>query len=524
MTKQMMKVLLLFAVLLGGCDTEGLFDVTLHVGQKATLTNGVAMHEMGLDRIVYLDPKPSMKALYRLKDGESLVWLKPGTQLDNPTALFALTVPLDARDRELTESLLHLKVDGSPLVRYPLGAQFEHLKFGPNNRYAILFHGENDSQNQLYNPNEVALIDLTKGYLKDQNPLILSVNLDGRRLQDVRFLGTVNVDGIERELVVFFADGAVRIADLANPAQVAVTQRLTQSTTKSTIPVQVLARDETGERDAMLFVRAAGIEDIYQIYLSTYLNEPDTVTFSTSLNIMPVEGTPYDMVLVEDDKPLLAVVADVTYATSGTVVKVFDVDTSADSTIEVQDYVKNATVRQHEGQAEIVLFGEGCQGIYFVQVNGLSQETWRNLDAVKIPGSIDTVTQLDQDRLLITPRGENDLILFNMAKRKTTRVTAPGLEAVSTAQIVGDKLFFLPNSNGRINVVDLVSGHPFSLYFDDPITSMHLLRGAAKGIILHNTPSGRATIFPLNDPTRANANVIDGLWFDGFLDEEEVPK
>ncbi len=515
----------LLALLIWGCDTEGLYEATFAVGPKATLNGGVAMHESGLDRIVYLDTAPTMRELYRLADGESLVWLKPGPNLDNPEELFALTVPLDERDGTLTESLLHIKVDGTAPVRYQLGSRFDNLKFGPHNRYAILFHGKNDNKNRLHNPNEVALIDLKKKYTKNRNPLILSVNLEGRRLQDVTFLGTVLVSGEEKELAVFFADGAVRIVDLENPAQKAVTMELTLSATQSATPVQVHSRDASGERPAMIFVRATGVEDIYQIYLSTSLDQQTGLqTLSASLNTFWIDGTPYDMVLVEDDKPLLAVVADVSYASGGTVLKIFDVDTSADSTIEVQDFVRNALLRQTDDKEEIVLYGQGCQGIYFVQVDGLSQETWKNLGDVKIPGSIGSVTTLDEDRLLITPQGENDLILFNMETRKSTRVTAPGLESVNTAQIVENKVFFASENSGKVNVLDLASGHPFSLFFDDRITSMHLLKGPKMGVVLHDSPSGRATVFPLNEPTRANAKVIDGMWFDGFLDEEEVPK
>ena len=59
---------------------------------------------------------------------------------------------------------------------------------------------------------------------------------------------------------------------------------------------------------------------------------------------------------------------------------------------------------------------------------------------------------------------------------------------------------------------------------DDPVASLRLLSGSGVGVVLHDTPTGRVTVFPLAEPTREKSRVIDGLWLDGLLDETEVPQ
>jgi hypothetical protein len=71
--------------------------------------------------------------------------------------------------------------------------------------------------------------------------------------------------------------------------------------------------------------------------------------------------------------------------------------------------------------------------------------------------------------------------------------------------------------------LDLVTGHPQSLVLDEPVSTFHTFDAASMGLVIHPSPTGRATLFPLAAPSRETAVILDGFWFEGFLDDTEVP-
>ncbi|MCP4600605.1 MAG: hypothetical protein GY847_08755 [Proteobacteria bacterium] len=516
---------LLVAFIFLSCDTDGLYDKSINVEKTMTLQNGVAIYENGMGRIVYLAASPSratLEEIYRVDENEQLLWFETGPDPDNPSEVFAMSVPVDERDADHTETLQRIHADGT-VNSYIVNSVFNELAFGPYQKYAILYHGSgSESEGGLYNPNEVALIDLSSNP-GNNNPSTMSIDLDGRRVTGVSFLPTLSIGGIDRQFAVFLSEGGLRLIDLLHPDSSAARIPLTDKTDpRNVTPVQVFAREKDEIRDAMIFVRANGSEDIYAISLTA--NNEGVSDFTAAINQIEAGGTPQDMALVQDGTKLLLAVLS---SNSGRmIVNIIDIDTSAAFSIEVDDSVTTAMLREGNESEEIVLYGNNSKGVHFLRAKGLTKEKGHNLDHVFIPDQVQHAIRLDGDRLLIIPHRNRDLILFDLNTRDSTRLTSPWDADWDDArtQIYKNQFFCVPQNSDRINVVDLDTGHPDSLLLDDAVQHFHILKGSGTGVVMHDTPSGRVTVFPLNDPTRGKAYVLDGLWLGNFLDETEVTK
>ncbi len=515
--------LLVVVAFLLGCDVAGLYETSVDVGSAKALREGVVIHERTFDRLVYLkatSSKSKLTELYRAEEGEQLIWFRVGPDLSDPTDVFAMSVPTEQRDVERDETLLRIRPDGQPIERYEIESRFNKLLFGPYQRFAILHHEVGDeSGSLLYNPNEVAIIDLETTTTRR-----LTLDLAGQQVLGVSFLPKLAVTGIVRQFAVFYAVNNVLLVDLLDADGATAVIPLTDSDDPRTvIPAQFLAREEDEVRETMIFVRATGSEDVYAISLTSF--SADAGKFTASVNQLEAGGAPLDMALVQDGSdPMLAVLSSATWAAGGMIVNMVNVDTAGVFPVEVGDSVTRAVLRDETGAQEVVLFGDNTQGVYFLQTDGIVEEKERNLERVVIPDNVERAVLLDSNRLLIIPDSYRDLILLDLDSRDATPLTSPVAVDWNEAQIVGDRFFCVPATKDRIDMVDLQSGHPDSLLLDDAVQSLHLLKGSQMGVVLHDTPSGRVTIFPL-DKTKSNrgeARVIDGIWLDGFLDEKEV--
>jgi hypothetical protein len=524
-------ILILAAGALAGCETEGRYDAEINPIKTLSLANGLALYEQGFDRIVYLaatidgaEITTTQSELFRSTASEDIRWVKGGPDIERPTDLFVLTVPRDERDATRTTSLVRLTVDESPAATYDVRAAYDQLRFGPTGRFAILFRGDSDTGGAgLYNPNEVALVDLSQAP-GEANPSLVSLPFGGRRIIDVAFVEeSVSIGGAPRQLAVFFVEGAVRIVDLQDPRNIGATVPLVHDDDiRSVTPVQVIARDEAGVPDAKLFIRATGSEDIYEISLTD--RGDGTGAFGASINAYQAGGVPRDMLLVEDgDRPLLVILSDAPQRASIAHVVNLNGDDSFD--VELGDRVQTASLAGPTPEAEVIVFyGDNTDGVYFLNVAGLYKERDSNLDDVYYPSGVSTAMALENDRLLIIPSDNQDLIILDLLTAKSTRLAAPSLDTWPSAQVHGDRFFFLSDAGDRIDVVDLTTGHPESLLLDDAIKSLHLLHGSGIGLVWHNTPTGRATAFRLDAPDRATSKVVDGVWLDRFLAEKEVTR
>ncbi len=530
MTKVSIVIALLSVVLAAvGCKPDGRYDVGLTVTSVDTLESGLVVRETGLGRLLYLEPTATtltVNEFYRADDDERFMWSTVGPDTEAPTEYFQMTVPVDERDPDLFETLHRFSFAGgvTTLTSYTVHSPFNGFVFGPDQEFAILYHTEDQdsSQYDVFNPNEVAVLDLTAPP-SDTNPSIMSVDLNGHRITGVSFLETLKVGPVERKFAVFMAEGVIRLLDLNSPEDTIRIRLTTDEDPREVIPKQVIARDSDATRNPMIFVRATDSEDIYAITIAH--NSGGEVGFMATMNQFESNGTPKDMVHVQDGPdPLLIVLSSGSSSVSGrSIFNMVNIDTSSSFTMITDDKAKKLYKRETDEGEQVVAYGDDTDRVTFVEIEGVIEEREHNMEDVEVPDGIDKASVLDDTRILILSESNTDIILLNLDTQKTTRFSAPSLTSDdwNSAQIMGDWFYFLPGNGDRIGLVDLTTDHPDSLILDDIVNSLHLIKSSNMGVCIHPATTGRVTVFPLNNPIRAAAFVIEGLWISGFLNESE---
>jgi hypothetical protein len=403
-----------------GCAADDLYDWQPQAGDVHTLKNGIAVHETGRDAIYYLDAridKPSLKRLFAPDEDERIVWSAPGPEAEAPTQLFVMTAPADERNTTLDERLFRVTTDGRAPTAFKVGTPFDQITFGPEGRYAILYHGARDeSAPGLYNANEVALIDLTRKPSAD-NPRRLNVSIDGRRIDMVSFVPSLTVGGLERRLMVFMGGGVVRVVDLDDPEGNWVkVPLLPKDDPREITPQELISLDETpgcedASCEAKLFIRASGTQDVYYITLG---RSPDSFE-GTQSKQLEAGGYSLDMELVRDgDATLLVVLSS---SNAGSKINVIDIDTGAPFSMMVEDRLSSLLLQEGDPSDKLVLYGSGAGGVHFLQIDGLTEEKGRNLSKLAVQGGVSSVAVLDQSRLLIIP-GSGGLMLLDLVTEK----------------------------------------------------------------------------------------------------------
>jgi hypothetical protein len=518
----MLPALLIAAI--GGCDTEGLYDYELDIRDAVELTSGLAFLEGEPGRVVYLEVGQGsvrVRQILEPKKGERLTWITGGPDRSAATKLFAMAVPVNERETGILRSLIRVDPGTDAVDRFVTGSEFGGLAFAPGGAFAVLYHLDSDGQDTgtLYNPNEIAIVDLTQAPSLE-NPHIMSVDIGGRAITDVDFVETMDIQGTIRSLAVFYAEGMVNLLDLQDRSIKAISIKLVaDDDPREVIPKQVTARPGDELRDPMLFIRASGSQDIYAISL---VPRPDgTPGFWASLNQYDGGPRPSDLQLIEDGETPLLLVAN----SNGSEANVINIDTADTFALHLENKAALAMLRGSASTGEVVLYGDDTDRVHFVAVDGLAEEQDGNLDDLLISDGVEEASVLDQDRLLITPYSywSDDLLVLDLAEREIIRLTAPPGYDWQEADIYGNVFFVATEGSDRVVSLDLVTGHPESLVLDETVSSFHVFAAAGMGLVIHPSPTGRATLFPLAAPNRETAVIIDGFWLEGLFDETEVP-
>ena len=523
------------AILLGtlGCD-DG-YDRTASdsgdIVEIETISSGITIRRPDEETIYYLAgnlKNPSFKTIFESNADEKVAWFKPGPDILNPKQVFVMTTPADPKNTAQKERLKRVTTDGKAPTVYKVGSLFDRIELGLGGQLAVLYHsGQMSEQMGFFNPNEVALINLTQKPGKT-NPQALAPPLEGQKIDRVSFVPSIRIGGEERQLLVFLAGSVVSVHDLADPARIWARGPLVESDAGNITPRQILPMDEEPgcadkSCEARIFIRADGTRDIYTMSLGT-----TPIGFDgAEMNQLEAGGSPMDMAVVRDREVTLLSVLSIDDRNPYPRVNFIDLKTGAPFSIDILDRVTRAVHLKGEVLNKLVLFGNGTAGVHFLSIDDVVEERGKNLDEFKVAGGIQQVVELEGNRLLLVPyprSSTNDLIILDTVTEQEEMVSSSGVYDWTEAQIHGDIFYLVPDTKERVDMLDLATGHPSALYLDDITNSLHILKGTQTAIAYHNTPTGRVTLFPLKDPSREKAKILDGLWLIGCLEErgEEI--
>jgi hypothetical protein len=521
------SALLALALAAAGCETEGYYEGDISIASFARLESGLAVQfsEPGQE-IALLEVSPTgigVRSLFSPQAGERIVRVDVGPNPSAATALFVFTAPIDEREIDIVDSVTRVTPGaGDAATRFELGSYFGALAFHPGGRYALLYHPPSDQESAggLFNQNEVGVLDLSRAPGAD-NPRLLTIAMGGRSVEGVAFPGELNVAGQARDLAVFEADGAIVLLDLADPSLAPSTVKLKdESDARTIVPEQLLARPADAAHDPMLILRSTGAQEVFAVSL---VARPDGQPgFAAALNQYDSGLAPSAMCLAEDgDTPLLLVAG-----LGSTEISVIDIDTASSFSLALSG-IAGALLphTRSDGAAEIVMYG-ASQWVDFLAVDDLAEEKGSNLEELFIQDGVASAWVFGADELLAIPESGYGLTIVDLAERGVTRLTSYEGYAWGEAGAYGDMLFYAVEGDDRVISLNLGIGHPEPLVLDERVFEFDIFPASKMGLALHDTPSGRATLFPLDDPRREAAFVVDGLWLRALLDAdgEEVAR
>jgi len=176
-----------------------------------------------------------------------------------------------------------------------------------------------------------------------------------------------------------------------------------------------------------------------------------------------------------------------------------------------------------EPSPQALLYATGGNRVTFVNLANLQERKERNLESISLPDTIASVTQLSDNRLLVTHSGTG-LSVLDLNRRTITRIASE--VSLIGAQLYDESLervWLVPADQERVGYLDLAGLQPREVHLDAAVQSAALLKAGKKPklVVTHNSSFGYVTILDASEPSRRSAVSLRGFMFDGVLDRGE---
>lgn len=410
--------------------------------------------------------------------------------------------------------------------KYTVGSPFNAVAQTADGRFAVTYFRPSSTAGRLlFNPNEVAMVDLTTAPT-ETNPRQRTVRSFGGIPNNVVFSPEMEINGERRTLAVVLSDAYVTLMDLAHQDRTEITVRLTLPEDPRAIrPSQVLF-DTDG---ATLYIRAEASNDVYALRLAPSTpTEPNGNDFRPTINQLAAGRQPADMALVgaTGQRKLLVVSpgssdARLIDARANTVISI-PLDAPADNILL---YNRGGT----SGPPEALLYSTTgrTSAVSFMALDGIESRRGQNVETVQLSQSVTAALPLIDRGVVVFGHpsgGQSRLSLLDLARR----TAAPIVSEVSLngAKLDDDReaLWVAPRTGNRVGYIDLQTFRPGELLLDGPVTDVLPVTdtlGRRRVVVLHPSSGGWLTVLDGAAPTRAGARSIEGFLFTDVLQRAE---
>ncbi|MBN2719400.1 MAG: hypothetical protein JXX14_26350 [Deltaproteobacteria bacterium] len=519
-------ILFILWALLCGCETPGIYDNYAPIRYTTVqLRQGIVLQDRNTDELSLLQvtaKNVAKRVLFTPQEGEYVDSFFSGHDGDSSGRLFVLTYVGDVRRSDVTPALHVIDVQTGNSATISLSSAFSKYRFSPDGQALILYHDDSEnSSRSLSNPNEIAIVylgsievQLTQGILKSTGTVLktMSVDLKGSTIEGIHFLDSVVIGSNEKNLVAFATVGAIHLVDLYNADAPSVAVSLKNDTDSRRIVAQQFELIKgTMTHGPRIFVQADNASELYDIELNPRDN---AAGFYATTSLLDGGTTPSDFAVLQDAGELFVVSA----SSQSSVLNIFEAATARITTVNLTSRVHTIESRTVNGRTELVMYGAGSNRIYFLNETDIGREMGDNLETLILQENIDGAQLLDNDRMLIYP-GDDGLVLVDMSSRTVTHLAGRSSEDWMNNQLWNNTLFL--TGYNRVDFLDVRQGTTGQVALDEAILQFHIFPAQRVGIAVHDTPTGRATMFPLASPNRANCRVFDGFLVSGILNRGE---
>lgn len=408
---------------------------------------------------------------------------------------------------------------------YALGNPFNALAQSPDgNTGLVFFVAGSGASRLLYNPNEIALVDLASPPSDDvaaPNPVKRTVRSFGGVPTGALF-ATVDVAGAPRSLVIVLSDSYVTLLDLDHPTRTEISVPLTlASATRDVAPAQVVV----DSADATIYLRADASDDVYAVHLDAATPAtPLDNDFTPSLTQLAVGARPADMLLYQEtDGPRLLVL---TRSGSLAVIDAHSSLVTAVALAAPADHLLgfdapapgDATIRPRALAYATVGYSSR---VTFVDLIGLASRGTRNLDvrtaARPVIGALPVPSRGVALLVHQSAPGDPGVSILDLAQRTAAPINADVSLAAAAFGAGERRLWVAPPTGTRVGWLDIDSLTPGEVRLDAPATDIVPLPTIGRVAVIQNSPFGALTVIDEADPARATAHYIDGILLDGLF-------
>jgi hypothetical protein len=477
--------------------------------QPVTLDEQVVWLDRENDEALYLDvgadnPKPHVRRR-ELPSTPTFV-----TRRNDADELLVLVTDEDTRsDTKL------VVLDATGVEReYDLGTQFSSLTQSDDGRYVIAhFSASNGGETTrgLFNPNEIAIIDLERE--GDDAVVQRTLRSLGATPRHIEFSPSMEIAGTSRRLAVVFFDSELALIDLRHQDRPEYTIQLSRG---SNI---VLSQARFSTDDQKIYLLAQGSTDVYVLRLlpSGGNREND---YEPSLNQLGTDASPQDMAIFDSGSERRLLVA------SGGSAQV--VEASSSRVTEIPLEASASQILLFEGSAPFddeveqraLLYQPGSNRLSFLDLDEVEERTTRNLETLSVNASVNSLVQLEDNRVLLT-HGGSGLSILDLEERTAAPIQASIPLEDAIASFETGRIWVALGATRSIGYIDMNNLHPGEVQLDLPISNLMVMpqTQTPRLVVIHPEAAGAVSILSALEPEAEDeAITLEGIFYEGLLD------
>lgn len=419
-----------------------------------------------------------------------------------------------ARGAGPDDGILSLLGPNKVVREFALGSRFDNIIQSSDGRYAFVSFSanNNDEGSLLFNPNQVAIVDL------DADPKLgvneRSLRGFGAVPKGVAFSPPMDVAGAVRRIAVVLFDSHVSLLDLEHPTHPEYTVEFTRSGTLG------LNNVKFDPEEQKIYITAANADDVYVLTLLPAGNNRVN-DFDPSLNQLGAGEPPLDMALYQagDTRRLLTV--------SGRNVQVIDSGSSRVTTVPLPSSANRILLFEGKSpfddaiEQRALLYNPNLDVVTFLDLDDVEERKTRNLETLRLAGVVGQLTPLENNLVLLLR--DNGLGMLDLEGRSAAELSSRAdlSQAAVTPEL--NRLWIRPDGRAALAYLDFASGQSTAgqVALNAPIEELLIFQNLARPrvVVTHHSAGGSLTMLDAIDPRDTTKSItLNGLFYADVLD------
>jgi hypothetical protein len=418
-------------------------------------------------------------------------------------------------DHEAEPGVLSVLGADGGLRRYEVGNPFDLVAQSDDGNHALLFKS-GSSLRLLDNPNEVAIVDLTRPPEDAGAVTALTLRSFGDSPTQVFFSPDMTIAGETRRLAVVLSPSNVTLVDLSHLDRRETTVQLSSPGGGAVEPHDVVFHPTEPE----IYVRASS-NDVFVFNLRERPAGDDPAAggkphndFRPFIDQLGVPGEPSDMKLYQSDAGTRLLVV----SANSQVVSSVDSATSQVSSVELPGYASDALVfeaaspRDVTARPRALLYRPGYNTLFFLDLADLEARGSRNLERLDLDRPVARVLPMPGEQQVLVLHDGNGVSLIDLAARTVSLITS--IAALQDARFDENlrTLWFGPAFQPYVGMLALETGETSEILLDAEIKQVVPLFGAHRVAIVHPASEGHITLIDTENPTPEHTRTLRGFF------------